>query len=400
MRHHLSQTGAMRLRIIAAVLLVCVTACAGTTSGTARSGAENLGPPIPYRITHGLNDFMSFYAAGKLCGTRDLYTPMSAIREEWNATGYYGMHIPVVRLPFFALMMAPFSRLPYRTAYAVFQALSVLSIVAFIWMQGRAQERARGLMVCVTSFPLLLSVGLGQDVTFVMLLVAVFLRYWDEKPEVAGVALALCTIKYHLFPFMAVVVLLRRNRRLVASLLASLAVLAVLSFAVAGPSWPSQYVAQITRSWDVPDHMPNVRAVLLGTSHPLLYNCLLCVIVSALASSAAVRWRKNLPLCTAIALAAGILVTYHVFLQDCAILIPPLVEIWRSRTNAFLVGCALALLTPLAYVLRAVEVNPTYLIQFLLFALVGAAALWGPSNARRAGTSSVASSYTKKFRLA
>ena len=369
----------VRVGIAAAGLFVCLTAVFAQSAprGAASTRTELRAPSIPYRIAHGLNDFMSFYVAGKLCGSSDLYRPMRGLGEELKATGYFDIHTPVVRLPYFALAMAPLSRLPYRTAYTVFQALSILSIIAFVMMQPAGRERTRAVVLCVTSFPLLLSLGLGQDVPFVVLFVAVFLRYWDEKPEIAGAALALCSLKYHLFPFMALVVILRGNRRLVVSLTVSLTILLAISFAIEGPNWPREYIAQLMTPWDVPDHMPNIRPMVLSSAHPLVYGAMLSVVVGIVATIALVRCRENLMLCTAIALAAGILATYHVFLQDCAILLPPLVGVWNSRSHAVLIWLAWAVLMPLAYVLRAVEAGPTFLIQALLFAFLVAAAVAG-----------------------
>lgn len=332
---------------------------------------------IGHRIAYGLNDFMSFYAAAKLCGTRDLYVPESALKEEQKATGYFGSTIPIVRLPYFAIMLSPLSHFPYRTAYIIFQALSIISILVFIAMQRTMDGRARALLVCLTCFPLILSVCLGQDVTFVVLLTAVFMRYWDSKPGLAGVALALCTVKYHLFLFMPLVLLLHWRRRLAAALAVALAALAAVSFAVAGAAWPQEYVKQIRRSWDVPTIMPNIRALLLGTERPLPYCAILSIIVSLVAITALVRCRRSLPLCTAIALTAGVLVSYHVYVQDCAVLVPPLLALWNSRTKKVLVGLVWALLAPVPYLLRMTGGDLTYLIQFCLLAFIVSGAVLG-----------------------
>ena len=334
---------------------------------------------IPHRIEYGLNDFMHFYAAGKLCGTRDLYTPQRALQEEMKATGYYGPTLLVVRLPYFALLLSPFAHLPYRIAYIAFQALSILAVFAFIGMQSNWDERMRALVVCFTSFPLILSICLGQDITFVMLLIAVLMRYWDAKPGLAGVALAFCTVKYNLFLFMPLVLLLHWRRRLAISLLITGSALAVVSFAVAGPTWPQQYIEQLRSSSDVPTVMPNIRALLLGTQHPVLYSILASAVVSVFAILALVRCRHNLPLCTAIALTAGILVTLRVHVQDCAILVPLLLLLWNNRSRKVIVGLVWALLMPVPYVFRLMNGDLAGSIQFLLLLFIASAAILGSS---------------------
>jgi Glycosyltransferase family 87 len=339
-------------------------------------------PSVMHRLAYGLNDFMSLYAAAKLCGSRDLYTPVSALNEELKATGYYGSTLLVVRLPYYALILSPFAHLPYRIAYTVFQALSIATIFVFIGMQSSLDGRMRALLVCLTSFPLILSVIVGQDVTFLMLLIAVFMRCWDTKPGIAGVALALCTLKYQLFPFVPLVLLFHWRRRLAASLALAIASLAALSFAVAGPAWPKQYITEVLGSWDDPTHMPNVKALLLGTEHPLLYCIILSVIVSLVAITALVRCRRNLPLCLAIALMAGILISIRVHVQDCAILLPPLLALWNNRTNKVMMGLVWALLAPVPYLFRMLDGNFTYLIQFCFIAFIAVAAVLGAGAIR------------------
>jgi Glycosyltransferase family 87 len=344
------------------------------------SADSKAGPGIPsvvHRIAYGLNDFMAWYAIAKLCGTRDLYTPDSALKEELKATGYYGPSLLSVRLPYYALILSPLARLPYRVAYAVFQALSMAAIFAFIGVQQSLDGRMRALLVCLTSLPLVLTLLLGQDVTFVMLLIAVFLRHWDSNPRVAGAALALCTLKYHLFPFMALVVVLHFRRRMFASLGLAIASLAALSFAVAGPAWPQQYVKLLRGSFDAPIHMPNINAMLLGTEHRLLYGIILSVIVSVVAITALIRCRRDLPLCIAIALMAGILISIRVHVQDCAILLPPLLALWNNRTNKVMIGLVWALLAPVPYLFRMLDGDLTHLIQFCFMAFIAVAAVLG-----------------------
>ena len=324
------------------------------------------------RIVLGVNDFMSFYAAGRLCGSRDLYNPAATFKQEMMATGYFEPNTPMVRLPYFALIMSPLARLPYRTAYGIFQALSILSVIAVVLMQATLTGRIRAILAILMSYPLLLAICLAQDITFVMLLLVLVMRFWNSKPSLAGVALAICTVKYHLLLFMPLVLLLHWRPRLAKSFAITLISLTVASFAVAGVGWPVHYVNQLRSPWDVPIHMPNIRALVLGTAHPVLYGIVLSGMVAITVIVGLIRCRGNFPLCVSIALSGSILVSPHVFVQDCAILIPSLLALWSYGTTTVISVPLWTLLVPVPYFLRTLDDGFTCLIQVCLFSFIAA----------------------------
>ena len=121
------------------------------------------------------NDFLSFYAGAKLLPTRELYRLQPTLELERRIAAQDSApvaEISYIRLPFYAALLKPLARLPYRAAYAVFQSLSLL---AFVW--SIASWRRFGPGACIVlaascggmAFALLR----GQDSAFVLFLLSV-----------------------------------------------------------------------------------------------------------------------------------------------------------------------------------------------------------------------------------
>jgi Glycosyltransferase family 87 len=277
--------------------------------------------------------------------------------------------------PWFAGLLCrrplPLSRLPYRRAYAIFQAFSALAVLTYIFV-AESSDRTRAILACALSLPLFGCFLNGQDVTFVMLFLAVALRYGDSKPALAGVALACCSLKYHIFLFLPIAVVAAWRRRLVTALFITESLLFAVSFIVAGPAWPLQYLRQLRSNWETPELMPNLRALTLHLAHPVASLLLLVVVVSVITVAAIVRCRENHAASLAIAVAAGLLITPHAYVPDCAILIPPLVALLRTTTNVWLTFAAWCLLLPSPYILRLAGTSLTYSLQFLLVGFIAA----------------------------
>jgi len=77
------------------------------------------------------DDFVEFYAAGRVAPTGSLYDA-NAIRsiETQHRKGIF--HLPFVRLPLYAWLLKPFAALSYNTSRALWFLLSALAAVLVV----------------------------------------------------------------------------------------------------------------------------------------------------------------------------------------------------------------------------------------------------------------------------
>ncbi len=80
----------------------------------------------------GLGDFAAFYAGARSLPTGDLYDIERLHQIELEHTGKYSSGHGYVRPPFHAVLIWPLSRLPYRSAYTLWNLILAASIAGFI----------------------------------------------------------------------------------------------------------------------------------------------------------------------------------------------------------------------------------------------------------------------------
>jgi hypothetical protein len=83
------------------------------------------------RLIEGHNDFLAFYSAPHLIAGGKLYDGPAMVQKQTELTGLYSQNLGFVRPPFVAALLWPLSRLPYVSALRVWQAASLLAIIAF-----------------------------------------------------------------------------------------------------------------------------------------------------------------------------------------------------------------------------------------------------------------------------
>src|SRR4029077_1909026 len=67
----------------------------------------------------GRNDYLSFYAGARLVGSSKLYDPQQASRVQMQTAGFFGEALAYIRPPFYAVLLWPLGKLPYRESYFV-----------------------------------------------------------------------------------------------------------------------------------------------------------------------------------------------------------------------------------------------------------------------------------------
>jgi hypothetical protein len=314
------------------------------------------------RIWAGHNDFMAFYTGGLLAGTPDLYSS-SANRILNERLGYWMPAVQYLRLPYYAALFKPLTRLPYHTAYLLFQSMCMAAAGAFLVLGRR---RCRPLLwFALISIPVLTSFANGQDVMLVLALsaAAVYLDQAD-RPWLAGMCLALCTLKFHLFVFTPIALLMHRKWRFAASAALGVALELAASFAVAGWRWPLQY-AEFLRNPELhplPYVPPNVSGI---AGNAVALEIALTLAVGGLAVY--LCWRvRSFPAAFALCIFAGLLVAGHSYIQDCALLL--LIPLFIQPEASFVRQLSMVLLTPFPYFLLMAD-GPVGLITPVLLLL-------------------------------
>lgn len=273
-------------------------------------------------VRKGENDFLAFYSGGRLLATGQLYD----VEATWNLhrelAGKVMPALVFVRLPVFALPYAALARLPYLTAYWIFQGLSAAALLAAVALLAR---RAKDVpYLAALSLPALCALGSGQEVTFLILILALALEFLDRGWDfAAGMVLSLCAIKFHLFWLLPLGLVMHRRWKTLAGGAAGGAVLVGASYAVAGAGWPREFLALITSPRVHPNlgAMGSLRGMLWAFGvEPAWWVGLACLLTAALAVY--LMWRAREPQAVlAYALAAGLLTGGHAYIHDFALLV-------------------------------------------------------------------------------
>jgi hypothetical protein len=312
----------------------------------------------PEQLIEGRNDFMPLYTGARLLDEGRLYDNERLLEREAELTGFVSDTHGYIRPPFLAAMMWPLSRLPYRAALRAWQVASLSAVLAFVWLWDRQQRRLVALAT-FASIPVLIAWLAGQDIPFLLLVIAVCVRLHQAgRPMAAGAIFALCAAKPHLFLLTPIWILGLRDREFLKGLLLCGAALAAISTVVAGWSWPIEMFREATNPRFSPSlsNMPNLHGAL-----SLLPASAFCeILVSAAAAGAVfvISIRSHFLPAFAAGLLGGMLLARHNYVMDLAILIPALLIILRYTTLPVIKIAAAILLAP-PLMLMALQ-HPSY----------------------------------------
>ncbi len=273
------------------------------------------------------DDFVEFYAAGRLAGTGHLYD-YSVIHDLESRFHPGVLTLPFLRLPIEAWMMKPLSFLPFTAARVSGFVISSIAaaLCVLLWPTGTIATRAA---LAAWFLPFTNVVICGQDAVFYPLLSGIALRLFMRKREgSAGLVIGCCIFKYHLGLGLFAYLLAARKWRAIAGASLSAGLIVLSSFVFDGPLWFSRYRPAL--SSPVADlgalAQPNFRGILSRVSAglgPEVLVSLIFLIGSAMAS------RNSQPrIAISVALAVGLLVGHHAFQYDLVLALPLLMELW------------------------------------------------------------------------
>ena len=242
-----------------------------------------LGQPAAY-------DFIALYSAARLVatGAASSVTDAGALLAMEHATRpERTILLNDPNPPALALLMAPLGALPLGPAYAIWAALGAAALAAAADLLGRLSDRAqrvRLLPFAVLGPTSLIALVQGQTTPFVLLAVAASLR---ASPFWSGALLGLTAFRPQLLPIFALVALTERRRA--AGLLATSALVALVSLATVGFDGMARYPDLLTRA--ATELRPGelglaalVRRVVGGED--LVLNAALAVVIYAIGATA------------------------------------------------------------------------------------------------------------------
>ena len=155
----------------------------------------------------GTHDFISYWASGRqLLEHRNPYDPQTIFSLEVDAG--YPRNYPVMMMrnaPNALFLTLPIGLMPSRVAYICWLLFLIGCLVTSVELlvDGDSYTRFLG----YSFVPCLLCLVMGQTGIFPLLGLAMFLRFNEQRPYLAGSFLALCLIKPHLTaPLMVVIV--------------------------------------------------------------------------------------------------------------------------------------------------------------------------------------------------
>ena len=329
-----------------------------------------------HRMLIGQNDFVHFYIGGVLSGSAELHSAEANFALQKQLAGGVFAHSYFVRPTFYGSLLKPLAWLPYQVAYVVFQMISVACFCMFVRLNLRSLPQLP--VLCAMSLPMLSCFFNGQDVMFLLLFCSVSLWLAGQKRDLeAGMILALCAIKAHLFLLAPFAMLLHKRYRIFYG--GVIGCLILFAIGVADSGWASQKklleLLMNPASSPYPEIMPNLRS-LLGENHGLFFAVFpivagICIRVMQKAPSyeSAFGW----------SLLGGLLLSFHAYTHDALLLLPTLAAIAPSATRQQRIALT-AITLPFFYVLSLL--GPPFSAALPLgMILCVALALFGTSEA-------------------
>lgn len=317
------------------------------------------------------SDFQNFYAGGRLAFSGRLYDPESVMSVQREVTGTAVRSLMFSRPPFYAAAFWPLAQLPYRLSFAIWESLMLSCLAAFVWIWPFTHWRHTAI-ACCWSLPLAFSFVLGQDLPLVLLAVtAAFRLLLSKRLFAAGMVLAVCAIKPHLFLLLPLLIVGSRLWPMAGGLLTGGAALTIVSFFAGGFRWPLEFLRNALSQEITP---MTINTTLHGLAKGNLAIELSLAGAVALATWVSVR-RGGVQYGFAAILVGGSLAAHHAYLQDWVITLPALLLILARSAHEWQRLSTILLLAPLIYapLLNGVPAVPCLVMLAFAFSMPFAA---------------------------
>ena len=305
------------------------------------------------KALRGHADFRQLYVAGYMVRTghrTQLYDYAAQAYFQNTLVSNDERALPFIRPAYQALMFVPFSLLPYRTAYLGFLLLNLLLLaLAFLMLQPRLRGLSRvwpGLppALFLGFYPIALALMQGQDSILLLALLAAALVSLERNRDLTAGALAgVGLFKFQIVVPIVLLFLLWRRWRFVKGFMFSAILVGLLSFITSGWAETVVFVHSLLSVGAglpaVPGEinfplriniMANLRGLIYGLASLRAPQRWLQVTTLLLSSIVVISVRargRQQPGGDALVLAitAGVVVSYYLFIHDLSILLIPIV---------------------------------------------------------------------------
>lgn len=324
-------------------------------------------------LAKGDSDFVAFFSAGRCLRLglgSDLYDQqtLARLQNEFAPELVKTMHgpLPYTHPPFESVLFAPLAALPYATAFAAWDIISILALATAVLLLRVSLQNLRfwsgsvPLLCSFAFFPVFWCLFQGQDSTLLLLLfVAAYISLKERHDILAGFFLGLALVKFqYVVPLMAIF-LLRRKWNVLAGFAATAAALTVLSATIVGWAETLRYPHTLLLISQAQSGlamraitMPNLRGAiesLLGSG--MLANWILGLASGILVVVVARRCmlepeQPSFNLEFSLAVTVATIVSYHVQPQDLTLLLLPLLLVSEELFKNSNTGLGRRLLLP------------------------------------------------------
>lgn len=216
----------------------------------------------------GQRDFVSYWAAGQQLVHHANPYDREAVSHLEHDVGLDPRGILIMRNPPWALPLAyPLGLMGVRVAAVLWTLLLIACLAISVGLVRRLHSSPPNHIhwLGLSFTPAIICLTMGQTSLFALLGLALFLRYYRDRPFAAGLALWLCALKPHLFLPFGVALLawiaFTRAWRLLAGAAVALAASSAVAFAIAPRAW-ADYLAMIRSPLVHNDFVPCLGDVL------------------------------------------------------------------------------------------------------------------------------------------
>ena len=328
------------------------------------------------RFLAGTNDFLPRYTQARMVGTQQMYSIEAGYREQERIFGFHIDEAYHDRFPWQALLMAPLGWLPYLWAYWIWAGLNLAAFAGLVWIWLLPRDYV---LWGAVFLPMAACLIMGQDTILLALCLAGALRLAEARRDLAaGLLLALCTAKPHLFLLVPLAVIAHRRWRMVSGAALGTMGLLIAGTPTAGLDWPVRWLA-VARS-------VGSNSVANVATRPSVFQFGMQPWTIGLALALAVVfgfliWRsRNLETGVALAVIGSILIAPHSAIYDLPLLLVALPALPLVTYGRWL---RIALFTPVPYWALLNGAPWSAGVPLMLLAAVGVSA-WGPGRLKSA----------------
>lgn len=298
-------------------------------------------------------DYPAFYTAGTLIlddRVDELYDPVAQAEVQDDLLGGDDGYLAFAYPPHVAAAYAPLAALTYRTSYVVHTLAMVAALIAGLQLLRPLvgivdRYFALVLAATVTSYPMFMALGGGQNtaLTF-LLLAAVWRALADDRELAAGLAAGLLLFRpQYGVPIIGLLFLARHRKAVLASIGTAIALYSV-NAAILGWSWVSTWLDQVGPFLETDAEVNAANSVspvgflqaLLGVDSTIAVGLGGAATIAVVVVLARIWWRRDPDLSARMAITAPglLLLSPHALFYDAGLIVlTTLVLIDRGRVD-------------------------------------------------------------------